>query len=260
MRRVAVVAVIGSTLVARPAAAAPSDLVGQSIVLDEGQVALALALEISAAPAQLGSPTSIGPDGWYGVTADLTLGVFHSDEAMDRVPYYFEPGTSICIDREAITCPRRYHGSGLDGLYRIRRGELEIAVRGRLLYRDIAPAKPALTAGAALRYAHGRYEVYADPYLQLGLENLDRGNRAELWLPIMFAIQPTERWALELHTGYNSDLDVWRDGYHVPLEVRTRVRIYGRVEIGMALGFASLYGPQNIPRERMAFFDVRWRS
>jgi hypothetical protein len=259
MCKFATFVVITASLTNR-ATAAPNDLIGRSLVLDNGQISASLTLEVNVAPAQVGSPTSIAPDLWLGITPRLTIGAIHSDSTLERIPVYFEPGTSICIVREEIFCPRRYHGSGLDGIYSLYSGQLSIATHIRFLVRDINPFKPALTLGAQMKLIRGRFEIFGDPYLQIGLLNTDLGNRAELWLPIVVKIQPTYRSAVELHTGYNSALDVWRDGYHIPLEVRICARVYGQIEIGTAIGFPSLLGPQNISRERTLFFDLGWRS
>lgn len=252
--------VIAASLAARVAGAEPSDIIGRPLVLDEHQFAADLTLETSIEPLQVGDPTSIGPDVWYGVTRELTVGVIQSDSSLDRIPFFFEPGLSICINRDVILCPRRYHGTGLDGLYSLIAGHFAVAAHVRLLLRDIDPSKPAMTFGATLRWQRGRFSISGDPYLQLGLANTNLGNRAELWLPVVFAVQPTCRWAIELHTGYDTDLQVWQDGYHVPAEGRVRVRAIGHFDVGAALGFASILGPQNTPKERVLFFDVGWRS
>jgi hypothetical protein len=252
--------VIAASLAARVAAAAPSDIIGRPLVLDENQLAADLNLEVSIASLQVGDPASIGPDVWYGVTRELTVGVIQSDPSLDRIPYFFEPGISVCINRDEILCHRRYHGSGLDGLYSLIAGHFAVAAHVRLLLRDINPAKPAITLGATLRWQRGLFSISGDPYLQLGLDNTDLGNRSELWLPVVLAVQPTCRWAVELHTGYDTDLAVWRDGYHVPVEVGVRARATMHFDVGAALGFASILGPQNTPKERVLFFDVGWRS
>ncbi|MEO6773370.1 MAG: hypothetical protein ABI467_10125 [Kofleriaceae bacterium] len=243
------------------ASAGPTDPFAASLVLDANHVAAALTFEANLAPAQLASPASIAPDLWYGITPELTVGVIHSDASIDRVPVFFEPGGTICVRLERVSCPRHYHGSGLDGLYELVRGDLGIALHARLLLRDVAPIKPAITAGVTMRWRIERWlVVVGDPFVQLGLWNVDAGNRAELWLPITLAVAPLARWSLEVHTGYNTDLAVWNDGFYVPVLVRVRAHVTDHVDAGVAAGFASLVGTQNSSRERMAAVDVTWRN
>lgn len=246
--------------VAAPAHASPADIIDRPLTLERGQFAADLVLEVSVAPDQFASPASIAPDLWYGVTDKLTVGVIHSDQSLDRIPFFFEPGTTICIRHNDILCTRTYHGSSGDVLYSILAGQIAVAAHARLLLRDIDPVKPALTLGAMATWRHGRFSIYTDPYVQWGLANQDLGNRAELWLPLVFAVQPTWRWVVELHTGYDSDAQVWRDGYHIPVELGTRARVTRHFDVGGAFGFSTLLGPQNTPKERIVFLDVAWRS
>lgn len=249
--------VLGLALLATTARATPTDAFAPSVTLDANHFTAALTYEANLAPLQIGSPTSLAPDLWYGVTPELTLGVIHSDDSIDRVPAMFEPGASICIVREQVSCPHRYHGSGLDGLYQISPG---IAAHARLLLRDVDPIKPALTAGAMLRWVHGWFSVTGDPYIQLGLYNTRDGNRAQLWLPVTIAVAPIERVSLEVHTGYDTDFEVWNDGYYIPLLVRVRAHVIDQLDVGAAVGFAALAGPINNPRERIMAFDLAWRN
>lgn len=258
--RVFLGAVIVAVCAAHDGNAGPTDPFAPSLVLDENHFAAALTFEANLAPLQVGSPASLAPDLWYGITPDLTVGVIHSDASIDRVPVFFEPGETICIRLETVSCPRHYHGSGVDGLYAIERGPLEVALHARFLIRDVDPIKPALTLGSTLRWRHRWLSIVGDPFVQLGLANTAAGNRAELWLPVTFAFAPIARASLELHTGYNTDLAVWNDGYYVPVLVRVRGRVTEQLDVGAGVGFASVIGTQNNPRERMMEVDVTWRD
>lgn len=262
MRRALLVAVL-LALAPAYALAAPNDLVARPIVLDEHQVEAALVLEVNIAPGLLGTPTSLAPDVWVGVLPQLTVGLVHSGPSVDR----FQPGATFCVTHNETSprCVDTYHGSGVDVLYRVAHhavvdGELQVAPRLRVLVRQLDPFKPAATLGALVKWTRGRFAVIGDPYLQLGLANTDEGNRHALWLPVTFAVQPTARWELALRTGFNSDLAVISDGWHVPIALSTRVSIDGHFELGAMLGFASLLGPQNTAKERALFFTFGWRS
>jgi hypothetical protein len=191
---------------------------------------------------------SLSPDVWIGLTPRLTVGIVHSSEALDRV----EPGASVCVVTDELGCTRRYHGGGLDARYAVSDW---LAPRARLLLRDTSPFKPAATVGALARWDHGRVAVEGDPYLQLGLANTDRGNRAALVLPLYVGYGPV--W---LETGYVSDLAVYRDGYHVPLAAGFRL-VLRDVALSFGGGFTSLLGPQNNVKQRELFvaLTTRWQ-
>jgi hypothetical protein len=245
------------------ALAEPNDFVARPLVLAEHQVDAELVVEVNVAPYLVGKPLSLAPDVWVGVLPKLTVGLVHSGPSVDR----FQPGATFCVNHNPTTplCVDTYHGSGLDARYLVTQqslggGELGVAPRMRALVRQIDPFKPALTLGALVGFTRGRFAIIGDPYLQLGLANTDRGNRHALFLPITFAVQPTARWELALRTGFNSDLAVIRDGWHVPIAVATRVAIEAHIDLGVMLGFASLLGPQNTAKERALFFTFAWRS
>jgi hypothetical protein len=233
-----------------------TDLVSRPLVLAENQVAAQLVIETNVAPGSFARPLSFAPDLWVGVLPRLTVGIVHSDPSVDRIA----PGASVCVRRDDFLCDATYRGGGLDVIYSALAGPIAVAPRVRVLYRDLEPVKPAFTLGAALKWTRGRYAIAGDPFLQLGIVNTDKGNRAALWLPITFAIQPTCRWELELRTGWNSDLAVIRDGWHIPAYAGVVARATMQVELGAGFGFTSILGPQNTPKERVVFATLGWRS
>jgi hypothetical protein len=244
--------------VARAASAEPTDLVARPLVLDFHQVAAQLVIESNLAPSGgTAKPLSFAPDLWFGLTPQLTVGLVHSDPSLDRI----QPGASLCVRTDGFLCDATYRGGGLDARYEVFADRAwAIAPRLRLIVRDLDPIKPAVTLGATVRWQHGRYAITSDPYLQLGLGNNDRGNRAQLWIPIVLAIQPTCRWLLELQTGWNSDLAIANDGWHVPIGFGVRAAATPHLDVGAAFGFTTLLGPQNNPKQRVGFITIGWRT
>lgn len=243
-------------LLARVAGADPSDLVARPLVLEEHGVNAELVIETNLAHATFARPLSFAPDVWVGITPRLTLGIIHSDLSVDRI----DVGASICARRDGFLCDAVYRGGGLDALYGLLTGHFDLAAHARFLIRDLEPVKPALTLGTTARWHRGRYAITTDPYLQLGLGNNDRGNRAELWVPVVFAVQPTCRWVVELHSGWNSDLAEVGDGWHIPVALGVRAMATSHLELGGELGFTSLLGPQNNPKQRVGFVTIGWRT
>ena len=231
------------------------DIVSRPIVLDRGHVLAVLTAEIELAPHFVGKPLQLAPDVWYGVTSRLTVGLIHSDRSLDRI----QTGWTFCATSGDLTCQHFYGGSGVDARYRILDGDFSLAPRARVLVRDVDPFKPAITLGALLHWQHARYAITSDPYLQLGLANTDQGNRSQLWLPVALTVQPTCRWAITLHTGYNTELATWRDGWHTPIALEVRARVTPDLDASILFGFPSLLGPQNTPKRRALFFSIAYR-
>jgi hypothetical protein len=223
------------------AIAAPAH--AEPMVLDRGEVYARLVIETDFAQRRLARPLSYAPDVWLGVTDALTLGVIHSSQSVDRI----DAGSSFCVRELATRCSGVYRGSGVD--LRMK-WTAHVAWHARALLRDIDPVKPAVTAGALLRWTRGRYVVDADPYLRIGLGNRAAGNRDALVVPIWIGRRLGDHAELAIHTGIDGDLAVWRDGWHVPLGVRLQVTPARAIAFGIEAGFSSLLGPQNTGDQR----------
>jgi hypothetical protein len=225
-------------------------------VLGAGAVAAELTVEINLAHHFWARPLALAPDVWLGATDRWTLGLVHSNASVDR----FSPGASFCVRTDDVLyCDALYRGSGVDARYLAVAGSVAIAPRARVLLRDIDPVKPAITLGALAKWTRGRYAITVDPYVQLGLVNQELGNRAQLFLPVELALQPTCRWQLALSTGWNSVLTAVSDGWHIPVALGVRARATDHLDIGATLAFPTLLGPQNTPKQRVAFLAIGWR-
>lgn len=224
------------------------------LVLGADQVAVQVVAAASLAPGAFARPLSFAPDAWLGVSSRLTLGVIHSDPSIDRIA----PKASVCVRQDALECPRFYRGSGIDVRYLALAGALTVVPHARVLLRDIAPLKPAVTLGAALRWRRGRVTLTTDPFLQLGVANTDRGNRSALWLPVVVTVAASDRIDAEVTSGWNSDIAVIRDGWHVPLEFAVRGQVSAQIDVRVGVGFTSLLGPQNTAKQRLLTVAVRW--
>lgn len=229
------------------------DLVNRPLTLDAGGYEARLAVELGLEGTV--RPIALAPDLWYGVTDRLTVGVIHSDTSIDQVA----ATASFCFRGGPETCDHIYRGSGLDVAWSALAGALAIAPRVRFLIRDTDPFKPAGTVGALVRWAHARFAIYADPYLRFGLANRDLGNRTTLFLPVWFAFQPAHGILLSLHTGWDSDLAVASDGWHLPVAFDATWRVTPQIDLGLEAGFPSAFGPQNSVHNRALTLSVAYR-
>ena len=232
------------------------DLVTRPLALARGQLHLQLTLEYSLITRSTGTPLSIAPDAWLGVTDRLTVGVIHSNTSVDRIG----SRSTFCLRESREGCDRPYQGSGVDVRYRARDGALAVAPRARLLLRDVDPWKPAVTLGTLVRWSRGRFSIASDPYVRLGLANRDEGNRAAFVVPLFLGVQPTCRWLVELHTGVDGDFAVIRDGWHMPFALRVTAAATGAIDVVVEAGAPQLYGPQIDIKQRHVMIGVAYRS
>lgn len=247
---------IATLLASTSAFADADDLVTRPLVLARGQLALRLTLETNLQLLQEGKPTSLAPDAWYGLTDRWTVGITHGSASLDRI----DAGASICIVHLENVCDRYYRGGAIEARWGWRAGAFSVAPRGRLLVRNVDPVKPALALGALVRWTRGRFALASDPYLRMGLANTDLGNRAQLTVPLYILVQPTCRWLVGLHVGWESDLAVARDGWHGPLGLLVTARATEQIDVTLHGGFTSLVGVQNNVKQRAAMLSVSWRS
>jgi hypothetical protein len=231
-----------------PAVASPP------IALEPGQFTAEVVGAIDLDKSYIGKEISLSPDVWIGLPHAITIGAIESDQAVDRL----DSGSSICVVKTTYACDRALHNGGLDARIAVTDW---FAPRVRVLVRDVDPWKPAATVGALLKRSRGRWTLWSDPYLRIGLENTDRGNRAYLVVPVYIeASLAARRVDLAFHTGYDSELVGWRDDYHVPAAIAARVRVGDGVELGAEGGLRTALGPQNSSGYRTLMLSVAFSS
>ncbi|MBA3502927.1 MAG: hypothetical protein H0T65_21370 [Deltaproteobacteria bacterium] len=257
MRKAAALLIVLASAETRTDARADStDLVTRPLALERHQFHAQLSLEISPYERMVGKPIALAPDFWVGVTEQLTVGVIHSSQSVDRIG----ARATVCLRQSDLLCDGPYQGSGLDVRYRLSDGPFAIAPRMRLLVRDIDPWKPAVTLGTLARWSRGRFSIKTDPYLRLGLANRDKGNRAAFVLPFWFGVQPTCRWLVELHTGADGDIAVLSDGWHVPFGLVVTARATETIDVSVEVGATQIYGYQVDSKQRYVMFSASYRS
>ncbi len=242
----------------RVARADPDDLIAKPLVLAPGHVDAFATLEDDISSGVHDKPLSLSPDVWVGVLPELTVGVIHSDLSVDRIG----PGASFCIETQRIICPNAYHGTGLDALYSVATGA---SPRSRARSRTDPRFSPVLLAGrharrAAALASRPLVDHFGDPFVQIGLDNNRYGNYSAIWLPVVFAMQPIEHVAIELHTGWNSDFYDINDGWYTPAALGVRGAITQHWEVGALFGWLTIFGPQNDEKLRVLMFDVGWHE
>jgi hypothetical protein len=237
------------------------DLVLRRLVLLPGQVEAAVTAEIGLDQGRVAKPWSVAPDFVVGVLPKLDIGIVSSFYRLSRI----EAGGGICTQGKVGGCDGAYRNVGVDIRYLALDASsdnrtLQIAPRARLLFKEFDPLKPALLLGAFAKWQFHRFAVTADPYLQDGLVNRNKGNRMSLNVPLTLTVQPTCRWAMSLRTGFDFEIAVIKDGWHVPLAALVKVAVTPGIDLDVQAGFPSLIGPQNTTKRRSAGFTLTLRT
>ena len=101
----------------------PTDFVARPLVLDRGELEAQLTVEASLEEGSVGTPLSLSPDLWVGITSRLTVGLIHSNRSVDQI----DSGDSFCLRGNGLECDRGYQGSALDARYEVRSGPLAVS-------------------------------------------------------------------------------------------------------------------------------------
>jgi hypothetical protein len=228
-----------------------NDIISRDLVLAKDQIESSATVEVSLDSLRVGKPWSVAPDFRVGIGRNIDVGVTSSHQSSSTIG----AGAGICTRAKMSGCDGSYRDVALDARvlalsHVSEKRTIQLAPRFRLLFREFDPLKPALVLGTGFSVASGRFAISSDPNLQLGLLNRDLGNRARMFVPLRFTLQPTCRWAISAFTAFESELAVIKDGWHGLLGASVLARVTETVDISASAGFPSLYGPQNTTKRR----------
>ena len=236
--------------------ASPDDLITRPLVLAPGALDVRLTLAINLQQRANTEPTALSPDAWWGVLPRLTIGLTHSDASLDQIA----TSGSFCVKPSTSTCEHAYKGSAIDVRFSALEGPFALAPRLRAVIRNLDPFKPAVMLGALLRWTHGRFAITGDPHLRVPLANASLGNYTEINLPVWLAVQPAAGWMIAARGGFESDVNVIRDGGHIPFAVDVAARATPSVDVSLEGGWASLLGPLHDARHATIMLGVGWHG
>jgi len=191
-------------LLAGPAAAeepdaASSDGLTQLTMPKERALVLAL-LQVNLSTDAAAEPVSLAPDGWYGVTDELTLGLTTSSYA--GTGFLGGVGNGLCFTGDDNGCDGVVGNLGLQARYHVlRHGDVLVAADGGVFAQDFDPFAVSLKLGAIGQWSSGKLSVVFNPSLFIGLTERDIGNEEILYLPVSAMYDVTDELNLGLQTG-----------------------------------------------------------
>lgn len=227
----------GATYVARLAILAMAGTAHgapEPLALAGGEVAATVTTELDA------RTLALATDAWVGLGRGFTVGATHSNASLDRIGAGASP-------------------YGLDVRWLVCDGELAMAVRARLLVRDLDRWQPSATIGALVRWTRGRFAIASDPYVRAPLVEAS-ADRGALVLPVWIEARATSRLAVAVHSGWGRSLASMPDGWHVPFALVARARLTDTIEVAVEAGFTSMLGPSDRMAERVVAIAIGWRD
>jgi hypothetical protein len=227
------------------------------LTLAKGKLLIAgSTLNVNLSSGAVGQPVSLAPSIWYGVDDRLTLGLTHDFGTTPwtprprfrtittfdgiRNPLVETGGPGICVTGDDHGCSGIYDNVGVDGLYALAHGALELAGHAGLDAGSFDPFLLQLRLGVLGRYAvNERLAIVFDPRLRFGLTERD-SNQELLDLPVWawYAVDP--RLAVYFHTGLGAELASFGDTYAIPLQVGGDYRLDARLTVGADFAFTRV--------------------
>ncbi len=193
---------------------------------------------------------------WYGVDDKLTVGLTHdfgttvwtprprsrTVTAFDGIgnPLPQTGGPGICITGDDNGCSGVYDNVGVDGLYALQRGRLDLAGHGGLDIGSFDPFLLQFRLGVLGRYTVNEWlSVVFDPRLRFGLTERD-SNKELLDLPVWAWYAVDAKLGVYFHTGLSGELSSFGDTYAIPLQIGGSYQLNEQLSVGLDLGFTRV--------------------
>jgi hypothetical protein len=183
-------------------------------------------------------PFSIAPDIYYGVSDQLTLGLIHSAASVGVVG----AGSGICLAGEEKGCAKVYDNIGLDGIFSLSKGTVDLAAHAGVLVNSFDPMLLSVKLGVLGRFNAGKLAVVFDPWIGIGVTERDAGNKELINVPVNIQFQATPQLAAWVGSGIFGPLDGFGDAYFVPLNIGALFGVSSKIDAGAAFGFLNIGG------------------
>ncbi len=215
-------------------------LAARRLVLDKDHAAAQVFVKINMSKHQMGEPTTITPDLYYGVTNFLQLGLVHTSPLGWQTPGVTP--SAFCITSKSHGCPRVYNNLGLDALGLILPGPLELAGHVRFNFEPFDPFRVNLLLGFVSKLRLTWFSLVAYPSFQIGLNKRkdvsDRaptpsGNKDVIYIPGEIIVQITPLLAVMGQVAIYGQVQNFGDHYRIPLGVAGLMTVSPMLDVGL---------------------------
>jgi hypothetical protein len=246
-RAIGVVLAAFCGLLARPAQA--EEWTRKSFLMPEGSFEITgdparpAMVEINASRDSFGQPVFIAPHFYWAASDDVSLGISHQ--------------RGLCLNE----CDPVYNDAGFDLMvYLGGSNRFEIDLHAGIPISSFDPFVIGVEAGVIGRVNLGEVTALVfDPSLYVGFSRRRLGNREYLNLPFWFYFQATDVVVPFVGSAVNGPFDGFWDDFAMPLEGGILFDVARDVDLGFALRFHHLIGPDGSADWRSLYFLARFR-
>jgi hypothetical protein len=200
-------------------------------------------LEINASKNSFFQPVHVAPHFYWAVTDDLSLGISHRQ--------------GLCLNG----CNHPYNDAGFDLMYYLTgSNKFELDLHAGAPIRSFRPFEMGVQGGVLGRVNIGDITAFVfDPSVYVAFTNRGRGVRQELDLPFWFYFQATDVVVPFVGSGALGPFDGFFDHFAMPLEGGILFDVAHDVDVGFAMRFHHLIGPDGNVDARSLYFLGRFR-
>jgi hypothetical protein len=230
-----------------------------NILLAPGRLDIRVPLAIGLNSGDAGKPISIPVDIYYGLNEDLTIGLSHSNGTVAAVMPY-GAGAGLCLSgKDDGGCPKVYDNVGVDALFSLMKGVLQLAAHGGLDIDSIDQSFLSLRLGVLFQAPLATNNaIITDPRLSLGLSKRDEGNEDFLMLPLGVQFWANPGLRLAVRTGLYGYLESFSDNYGGFLGAFAGLSFTPAVEGFASFDFTRMYGNFNTGDIRQLVLGVNF--
>ncbi|HEY6562523.1 MAG TPA: hypothetical protein VI072_34880 [Polyangiaceae bacterium] len=212
-----------------------------------GELARPKILGINMSEDRALEPVYIAPHFYWGASNDVTLGVTHR--------------RGFCVTGEDGGCGDKvYNDAGFGMLANLIDGDaVELDLHVGVPVKSFDPFVIGAQTGVLGKFRAGTLALVFDPYVYVGFNRRDEGNREYVVLPIWFYIQATAVVVPFFGVAFEGPLDGFSDYYRVPVEGGVLFDVTQDVDLGVVMRFDNLLGNDSNSDERELGMLARFR-
>ena len=240
-----VACVATTALFAGATTAQADDHIHERFAMPGGQILVRGMFEVNLSKDAAFKPVSIAPDGYFGITDDLTVGLVHSQYGMTG--FLGGTGASLCITGGDNGCGRVYDSVGAAVRYHLLDGPITLAADGGIQIGSFDPFQLRIKAGVVGAWRSGKLSVVFNPSLLAGLSNRDAGNKEVLLIPasVMYAV--TDKLNAGLQTGVILPFAAVDELWQLPLTLGAQMAVSDGIAVVGAFSLTALAGGELVP-------------
>lgn len=221
-----------------------------------GRIEIRVPLVINLSEDSAGDPTNLPLDIYYGVSDELTLGITHSNGVVQAASPY-PPFRGICF---TDACNNAYDNIGLDALYRILGGTLQLAGHGGVDFNSFDPLLVGLRLGVLFQAPlASRVALVFDPRVSIALTKRDEGNDDFLSLPLGVQFWALDQLRLAARTVVGGPFDNFDKAWTGSLGIFAGYAVNETVEAFASFDFFNLYGENGGSESRLLVLGANVR-